>query len=143
MAATRRVLSRNFVSTQGLTSPSECRSGYCGPRLPQRLESRPECCRKRLCLRVALVTRDQHAHSPHPVRLLRVQIERPSHRRASGKSDELSPPHSITSSARPSKLRGNARPSALAVLRLMTSSIFVTCCTGRSAGLSPLRTRPV
>jgi hypothetical protein len=35
-----------------------------------------------------------------------------------------------------------ARPSALAVLRLMTSSIFVTCCTGRSAGFSPLRMRP-
>jgi hypothetical protein len=35
------------------------------------------------------------------------------------------------------------RPSAFAVLRLMISSIFVTCCTGRSAGLSPLRMRPV
>src|SRR5260221_7565641 len=35
------------------------------------------------------------------------------------------------------------RPSALAVLRLMTSSTFVTCCTGRPAGLSPLRMRPV
>src|SRR5271169_833874 len=35
------------------------------------------------------------------------------------------------------------RPSAFAVLRLMTRSILVTCCTGRSAGLSPLRMRPV
>jgi hypothetical protein len=38
---------------------------------------------------------------------------------------------------------GMVRPSALAALRLMTRSIFVTCCTGRSAGFSPLRMRPV
>ena len=31
------------------------------------------------------------------------------------------------------------RPSALAVLRLMTSSNFVGCCTGRSVGLEPCR----
>ncbi len=31
------------------------------------------------------------------------------------------------------------RPSALAVLRLMTSSNFVGCSTGRSAGLAPFR----
>src|SRR5256884_10018846 len=44
--------------------------------------------------------------------------------------------HSITSSARPSSVSGNVMPSALAVLRLMTSSTFVDCWTGRSAGLS-------
>ena len=37
---------------------------------------------------------------------------------------------------------GLSRPSALAVLRLMTSSNLVGCMTGRSAGLSPLRMRP-
>jgi hypothetical protein len=31
------------------------------------------------------------------------------------------------------------RPSALAVLRLMYSSTLVPCCTGNSAGFSPLR----
>ena len=51
--------------------------------------------------------------------------------------------YSITSSARPSNESGNVMPSALAVLRLMTSSTFVACTTGKSAGLSPLRTRPV
>jgi hypothetical protein len=51
--------------------------------------------------------------------------------------------YSITSSARASTVVGTSRPSALAVLRLMTSSTFVTCCTGKSAGFSPLRTRPV
>jgi hypothetical protein len=51
--------------------------------------------------------------------------------------------HSITSSARPSNQSGTVRASALAVLRLMINSTFVACCTGRSAGFSPLRIRPV
>jgi hypothetical protein len=45
----------------------------------------------------------------------------------------------ITSSARDSSDGGIVRPSALAVLRLMTSSNFVGCSTGRSAGFAPLR----
>jgi hypothetical protein len=49
--------------------------------------------------------------------------------------------HSITSSARESSGSGIVRPSALAVLRLRISSTLVTCCTGRSAGFSPLRMR--
>ena len=53
------------------------------------------------------------------------------------------PHHSITSSARPSSESGKVMPSAFAVLRLMISSIFVYCCTGRSAGVAPLRIRPV
>ena len=52
-------------------------------------------------------------------------------------------PYSITSSARPDRGSGMVMPSVLAVLRLMYSSTFVACCTGRSAGFSPLRTRPV
>src|SRR5262245_65141226 len=42
--------------------------------------------------------------------------------------------HSITSSARATSVGGISRPSAFAVLRLMTSSYFVGACTGRSAG---------
>ena len=49
------------------------------------------------------------------------------------------PLYSITSSARASSVGGIVRPSAFAVLRLMTSSKVVACCTGRSAGFSPLR----
>ena len=49
--------------------------------------------------------------------------------------------YSITSSARASNIGGTVMPSALAVLRLITSSYFVACCTGRSAGFSPLRMR--
>jgi hypothetical protein len=37
---------------------------------------------------------------------------------------------------------GTVRPSVLAVLRLIASSNFVDCMTGRSAGFSPLRMRP-
>ena len=51
--------------------------------------------------------------------------------------------YSITSLARPSNEIGTVRPSALAVLRLTYSSTLVACWTGRSAGFSPLRTRPV
>src|SRR5262249_59337879 len=45
--------------------------------------------------------------------------------------------HSITSSA--SSVGGTSRPSAFAVLRLITSWYLVGACTGRSAGFSPLR----
>src|SRR5258708_463097 len=50
--------------------------------------------------------------------------------------------HSITSSAWASSDGGTVSPSALAVLRLITSSNFVGCTIGRLAGFSPLRTRP-
>jgi hypothetical protein len=36
---------------------------------------------------------------------------------------------------------GTSRPSAFAVLRLMTSSYLVGACTGRSAGFSPFKMR--
>jgi hypothetical protein len=45
----------------------------------------------------------------------------------------------ITWSARSNTDCGIFRPSAFAVLRLMTSSNLVGCSTGRSAGLAPLR----
>ncbi len=43
--------------------------------------------------------------------------------------------------ARASTVAGISRPSAFAVLRLITRSYLVGACTGRSAGLSPLRMR--
>ena len=46
--------------------------------------------------------------------------------------------HSITSSARARSVGEISRLSALAVLRLITNSIFVGCSTGRSAGDVPL-----
>jgi hypothetical protein len=49
--------------------------------------------------------------------------------------------YSTTSSARASSVGGTSRPSALAVLRLITKSYLVGACTGRSAGFSLLRMR--
>jgi hypothetical protein len=51
--------------------------------------------------------------------------------------------YSITSSAVASSDAGMVIPSAFAVLRLMCSSTFVDCWTGKSAGLSPFKMRPV
>src|SRR5262249_36641754 len=56
-------------------------------------------------------------------------------RRAAEERYELPPPHSITSSARASSVGGTSRPSAFAVLRLMTNWRRDDCTTGRSAGL--------
>ena len=58
------------------------------------------------------------------------------------KDEQKSCPHSITSSASASKVGGRSTPSVFAVFRLSTSSNRVGCITGRSAGLSPRRTRP-
>jgi len=64
-------------------------------------------------------------------RLLRARRERPRHCRAAEQRDELAPlqlcGHSITSSARPSNGSGTVSPSALAVLRLMTS-VYLSAC---------------
>src|SRR6516165_4238195 len=54
---------------------------------------------------------------------------------------DIRSPYPITSSARARRDGGTARPSALAVLRLITSSYLVGACTGMSAGFSPLRMR--
>src|SRR5262249_14987081 len=88
-------------------------------------------------LRESGVEESDHRHC----RLLRPRLERPSGRRGAHERDELSALHSITSSARASTVAGTSRPSAFAVLRLMTSSYLVGACTGRSAGFSPLRIR--
>jgi len=47
--------------------------------------------------------------------------------------------YSMTSSARPSTDAGTLRPSALAALRLITSSNLVGCSTANSPGFAPLR----
>jgi hypothetical protein len=78
----------------------------------------------------------------HCCRLLRSRRERPGSR-AAERRDELAALHSITSLACASRLGGTVIPIALAVDRLMTSSNWVGCTTGMSAGFSPLRMRPV
>jgi hypothetical protein len=60
-------------------------------------------------------------------------------RRAAEQRDEIAAPHSITSVASTSSSGGMVKPSALAVLRLMTNSSLVDCSTGKLAGLAPLK----
>src|SRR5262249_7191516 len=72
---------------------------------------------------------------------LRARCKRPRGR-STKERDELAPPHSITSSARASRVGGTSMPRALAVCRLMTSSNLVARWTGNSPGFSPLRMRP-
>jgi hypothetical protein len=74
--------------------------------------------------------------------LLRRAAHTKRHGECSAKQrDELAAPHSITSSARARSVGGMSRPSAFAVLRLITSSKTAEACTGKSAGLAPLRIR--
>src|SRR6516165_4533860 len=98
-------------------------------------KSRLECASEALGFRIGLGNCHQCTHARRA--LLCPRDERPSNRTAE-KRNELAPPHSITSSARASTDGGIVRPSALAVVRLMTSSNLVGACTGSSAGFSPL-----
>src|SRR5262245_42088723 len=82
--------------------------------------------------------RGKDPDGPHALALLRARRKRPSSR-AGEQRDEFAPPHSITSSARASRVGGTSKPKALAVFRLTTNSNLVPCCTGRSAGFAPLR----
>src|SRR5262249_15042798 len=72
--------------------------------------------------------------------LLRAYREWPCDRNAAHEGNELASPHSITSSAATRSVCGTVRPSALAVLRLITNSYFVGCSTGMSAGFVPRKT---
>src|SRR5262249_52295156 len=58
----------------------------------------------------------EHADAPHALALLRARRERPRNRSAAEQGDELAPRHSITSSARASRVAGISRPSAFAVV---------------------------
>src|SRR5262249_43886450 len=80
----------------------------------------------------------KHANPPHTLRLLRARRERPRGR-AAEEHDEVAAVHSMTSAARRRNDSGIARPSALAVVRLITRSYLVGCSTGRSPGFAPSR----
>ena len=119
--------------------PSGCQSARFGRWSNPIAAGPPKCPDASLKFRIVCCCRQEHADAPY--RLLRPCDKRPRSRRAAEQRDELAPPHSITSSARASSVGGTSRPRALAVLRLMASSNFVGCWTGRSAGLAPLRIR--
>src|SRR5262245_48501611 len=88
---------------------------------------------------VILTERVQEPDHRHR-RLLRARRERPRDRHAAEQRDELAPPdHSITWSARSRNDSGMVKPSAFAVVRLMTRSNLVGCSTGMSPGFAPRR----
>jgi hypothetical protein len=66
----------------------------------------------------------------------------PGHACPKGANNGSQADYSITSSARASSVAGISTPSVLAVLRLITSSNFVGCITGKSAGLAPFKIWP-
>src|SRR6516225_3143494 len=73
----------------------------------------------RLTFRLVSAVVHQHADAAHSAGLLRASAERPC-RCTAQERNELSPPHSITSSARTRSDGGTSRPRAFAVLRLTT-----------------------
>src|SRR5262249_4600102 len=85
----------------------------------------------------------EHTDAPYPLGLLPPRRQRPRRCPADERDEVASAAHSMTSSAVASSLSGTVRPSILAVCWLITSSNLADCTTGRSAGLAPLRMRPV
>src|SRR5215475_13672525 len=67
-----------------------------------------------LKLRIVSGAGHQHADTPYALALRRARRERPCCRRAAEKRDEVAPIHSITSSARASRVGGTSRPIVLA-----------------------------
>src|SRR5262249_17416081 len=130
---------RPVSAQRRLLAPNDTRCECCGRLSSQLLESALEHCSADLPFRIGFGKRHQHAHPPHPVGLLRLRRERPRSRAAEERDERAPGRHSITSSARASSIGGTPMPSALAVLRLITSSYLVGCWTGRLAGFSPLR----
>src|SRR5262249_16978619 len=79
-------------------------------------------------------------YPPLPARRLRLRGVRRDEDAPANHGDKRSTVHQrMISSARISSDCGIVRPSAFAVLRLMTSSNFVGCSTGISPGWAPFR----
>ncbi len=116
--------------------------GFVGSESPDLYAGRLRAFRQGLSGGIAFRAKRKHSDPSNSVGLLRLRRQRPRSR-AAEQRDELPPLHSITSSATASSVGGTSRPSAFAVLRLMTSSNLADCTTGKSTGLAPLRMRPV
>src|SRR5262245_46564375 len=105
----------------------------------QQSQTLMERCEASLKYRIACGCGQEHADAPHAPVLLGSRYERPRRRAAEQGYQLAAADHSITSSARASRLSGTSMPSALAVLWLITNSIFVGCSIGKSEGLVPLK----
>ena len=131
----RRTSDRRQIRPRPSPKVPSSRTSFSAAAAPRTTESWDGCCR-------AAAGRDWSSRPS--TNLLRARRERPRRRAAAEQRDELATAaHSITSSASASSVAGISRPSASAVCELITNSNLVACMTGRSAGLSPLRTRPV
>src|SRR6516164_1593545 len=80
----------------------------------------------------------QHTDLPHTLCLLSARRERPC-RRTTEQRYDVTPLHSITSSARASTVGGMTRPRACAVAKLITSCNLVGNSIGRSPGFVPFK----
>ena len=135
-----------YLTTTKSAANDGSRSG-CSPPSESMITLRPRHCRSRPTALAESAQRSVNSSGTllrYPITgilPLRSRRYRPRSRTAKTR-DELPALHSITSSALAFSVSGKVRPSALAVPRLIASSTFVTCCTGRSAALSPLRMRP-
>jgi hypothetical protein len=78
--------------------------------------------------------RQHHGFHPHSIEHV---LDRSGRHPKPLTEPEIAPSHSITSSAVASRDGGTVMPSALAVLRFITSSNLVGCSMGRSPGLVP------
>jgi hypothetical protein len=85
--------------------------------------------------------KDYRIEGPERYKLMTLPTDEFIHATSGCEQMQQGSPYSITSSARASSVGGTSRPSAFAVLRLITSSNLVGACTGRSVGFSPLRMR--
>jgi hypothetical protein len=92
-----------------------------------------ECCLILFEAKAPQPTRKVHDGALNGLPLMIVQPSRRVQR------DELTPIHSMTSSARASRVSGTSSPSVLAALRLIARSNLVGCSMGSSVGLTPLR----
>src|SRR5262249_54077052 len=81
----------------------------------------------------------EHADAWHLPRWLGLGAERRCEDTQHQENEERGSFHRITSSAKIRSDGGIVIPRACAVFRLITSSNFVGCSTGRSAGVAPLR----
>ena len=86
---------------------------------------------------------NQHADAPHALGLLRPRRKRPCRRRAAEQRDELAPLSFDHLVGAGEQCRRHFDAEHSAVWALTTSSNLLAWTAGKSAGLAPLRMRPV
>jgi hypothetical protein len=125
----RRPGTCNMAATRSARLAVSLRERRQKPRLPRRRNGRHPRANEHVWAQFYKIGHDRARPPGQQCAIRRAEQTRDSER------------YSITSSASDKSLDGISIPRALAVARLTTNSNFVGNCTGRSAGLSPLRMR--